>query len=223
MRKLLIVISFLAFIACLVVGFFLAQKSLDAASLSSEPVAINRSVSPFQQNILLIHVDQLDSDQPKLVSVWGLIVYFPDPKLIFQPIIPNPYETQSTLPEFSLTASKSPSSKFLRQITQQTEMNWDNFVVFDHQALSLLVAELLVTENLTVEDPSAGVIAVEKVYLLKLCQQFIGLGDAAFQQIDWRHLIPEHWRSNLSMDETLVNWKKLQITGKPPRCEVFGE
>lgn len=223
MRKLLIVISLLAFIACLVVGFFLAQQSLESASLSSAPAALSRPASPFQQNILLIHVDQLSRDKPELVSIWGLIVYFPEPKLIFQPIFPNPLESQSTPPEFSLTATKAPDPKFLRQIARQTEMEWDNYLLYDHQALSLLVADLLEADSLTIEDPSAGVIAVESVYFAQLCQQFTALGESAMLEIDWRNLIPEHWRSNLAMDDALLNWQKLVLSGIPPRCEVFGE
>jgi hypothetical protein len=158
-----------------------------------------------------------------LVSVWGLILYFPEPKLIFQPIYPNPLDANFTPPELSMTANGTPTARFLRQMTDQTEINWDNYVIFDHQGLTLIAADLLPSNNLTIDDPSAGIIEVEKVYFSRLCQELFDRGETALFQIGWRNLIPTHWRSNLPLDETLLNWHKLVQSDTPPRCEVFGE
>lgn len=224
MRKLILLLSILAFLACLAAGIFIAQKSLESASNIRNTAEISRPASPHQQNILLIHIDQLEKNQPKLISVWGLILYFPEPKIILQPVYPSPIGPESfPLSAFKITTDKTLNPRFIQQVSLQTQMAWDNYILMDHQALSFFAAELTSDEVFSPSDLTDGVIAVERIYLSRLCEQFVALEHTAFQKIHWDHIIPDHWRSNLPFDEAILNWEKLTSPQSPIKCEVFGE
>lgn len=224
MRKIFLILSILAFLSCLAAGIFIAQKSLGTDNQQGNIQEIARPSSPHQQNILWIHVDQLEKDQPELISVWGLILYFPEPKIILQPIYPSPIGRDSfPLADFKLTKAKNLNSRFLQRVALQTQMNWDNYILIDHQALSFFAAELTTDEVIFPPNQTDGVITIERAYLSRLCDRFVELEENAFQQIQWRRIIPDHWHSNLPFDEAILHLEKLTSPQNPAKCEVFGE
>lgn len=224
MRKLLLILSIFAFLACLAAGIFVAQKSLESADEMGNTAEIRRPASPYQQNILLIHIDQLEKNQPELISVWGLILYFPEPKIILQPIYPSSIGQESfPFRSFKITAAKTLNLRFIQQVSLHTQMAWDNYILMDHQAYSFFTAELTSDEMLSPSDQTNGVIAVERIYLSQLCKQFVETEETAFQKVNWSHIIPDHWSSNLPFDEAILHWEKLTSPQSPIKCEVFGE
>lgn len=224
MRKLLLILSIFAFLACLAAGIFIAQKSLESAGEMGNTAEISRPASPHQQNILLIHIDQLEKNQPELISVWGLILYFPEPKIILQPIYPSPIGEESfPFRSLKITAAKTLNPRFIQQVSLQTQMAWDNYILMDHQALSFFAAELTSDEVFSPSDQTDGVIAIERVYLSRLCKQFVEFEETAFQKVHWSLIIPDHWSSNLPFDEAILHWEKLTSPQSPIKCEVFGE
>ncbi|MCX7975697.1 MAG: hypothetical protein N2646_01365 [Bellilinea sp.] len=224
MRRILLLLSILAFMFCLAAGFILAQKSLNSMSEQGNSNDVARSESSYQQNILLIHVDELEKNQPALISVWGLILYFPEPKIILQPIYPSPIGAERfPLNNFKITQTKNLNSRFIQQVSLQTQMTWDNYILIDHQALSFFTAELFSGDELYAPDQTNGIISVERAYFSQLCNRLVEMEQDGLQQLRWKHLIPDHWRSNLSFDDALLNWEKLTSPQNPVKCEVFGE
>jgi hypothetical protein len=224
MRKVLILLSILAFMFCLAAGIIIAQKSLNSISEQGNSNNVTRPESSYQQNILLIHVDELQKNQPALISVWGLILYFPEPKIILQPIYPSPIEPESfPLTAFKITQTKNLNPRFIQQMSLQTQMDWDNYILIDHQALSFFAAELFSGDQFYTPDQTNSIISVERGYFSKLCNRLVELEQDGLQQIRWKHLIPDHWRSNLSFDDAMLNWEKLTSPQSPIKCEVFGE
>ncbi len=224
MRKLFLILSILAFLSCLAAGILIAQNSLSSLRESGIPGDVVHPKSPHQQNILLLHVDQLEKNQPELISAWGLILYFPEPKIILQPIYPTPIGQENfPLAAFKLTKSKNLNPRFIQQVALQTQMSWDNYILIDNQALSFFAAELTFDEAFSPENQTTGVISVEGSYFSRLCDRFAELEQIAFQQIQWDHIIPDHWRSNLPFDEAILHWEKLTSPQNPIQCEVFGE
>ncbi|GAP11254.1 hypothetical protein BECAL_02440 [Bellilinea caldifistulae] len=224
MRKPFLVLSILAFLTCLVAGIAIAQKSLGSVNPQEPVQEIARPASAHQQNILLIHVDQLEKNQPDVISVWGLILYFPEPKIILQSIYPSPIGRENfPLATFKLTKTKNLNPPFIQQVSLQTQMAWDNYILIDHQGLSFFAAGLTANEVFSPENQTNGVIPVESAYLARLCDRFVEMEQTAFQQIEWSHIIPEHWRSNLPFDQAILHWEKLTSPQSPIKCEVFGE
>ncbi|GIV66066.1 MAG: hypothetical protein AB1457_00585 [Chloroflexota bacterium] len=224
MRKVFLVLSILAFLSCLAAGILIAENLLRENNQQETIREIARPESTHQNNILLIHVDQLENQSPKLISVWGLILYFPEPKIILQPIFPSPLGQENfPLASFKLTPTKNLNPRFIQQVSLQTQMAWDNYILFDHQALSFFAADLSSNELWLPENQTSSVITIESTYFSQLCNRFMELEQTAFQQIQWSHLIPEHWHSNLPFDEAILHWEKLTSSQSPTKCEVFGE
>ncbi|MEW6178359.1 MAG: hypothetical protein AB1522_00380 [Chloroflexota bacterium] len=224
MRKVILVLSIFAFLSCLAAGIFVAQNSIQSLDGESDSREINRPLSTYQHNILLIHVDQLENKQPQMISVWGLILYFPEPKIILQSIYPYPLSGESLSPaSFKINDHKKPNASFLQQVERQTQMKWDHYILIDHYALSIFAADLTPQEEIISPGLNDGIISVETALFTKLCQEFATLDYQTFQQIHWSHIIPEHWHSNLPFDEAILNWEKLVSPEIPVKCEVFGE
>src|SRR3990170_4343495 len=81
MRKFVIFLTILVFLACLGFGLYTSYKP--DGNKNQVEGRFSPTVSPvseYQSNYLIIHVDDLLAENPQLISVWGLIAYYPEPK-----------------------------------------------------------------------------------------------------------------------------------------------
>jgi hypothetical protein len=224
MRKIIIALTILAFISCLFLGLYASNLLPAMDQESSNQSAIPSPASPFQHNIVIIHVDSLQADSPILVSIWGTILYFPEPKIILQPLFPlSDEQDSSVLSNFALTAGKEPVSAFLKKINQITQIQWDNYVIVDHNAFALLHSAISQYNGAAVTDPAASILLVESNFFNQLCTLISEQGKDFLKDFTWSEMIPTHMRTNLAIDIALVNWEKLTSANLPVRCEVFGE
>lgn len=224
MRKIILLLSLLIFLGCLVAGISLAKQIPGLDVEEANGTAIQRTRSPYQHNILIVHVDNLQNPTPQLISMWGLIIYFPEPKIILQPLYPLNREANQTLgQQFALTQSKNIHPKFVNAVAQSTQIDWNNFILLDHDAFSTITTTILKDTELITLDPQATVLQVEYQHYFQACQTFANKGKDVFQSINWQSLIPDHLRTNLAMDDVLVNWQKLTTNEQPIRCDVFSE
>ncbi len=223
MRKFLIALTILAFFSCLLLGLY-TSNLIPGLDLNQPPQsAQTASASPYQQNILVIHVDSLTSKSPQLVSIWGVINYFPEPKIIFQPLYPLGAAGDAVLQSrFSMNNARSPAASFLREMNQSTQINWDNYILLDHDAYVLLHDATAQVTVEVVSDPEEGIIQVETNFYKQICAAISTLGRDFLRDISWVEVIPNHMTTNLSLDIALVNWQKLTGAGQP-RCEVFSQ
>jgi len=78
MRKFVIFLTILVFLACLGFGLWTSYKPEISKKQAGDGSTVQVTpVSQFQNNYLIIHVDNLTADSPQLISIWGLIAYFP--------------------------------------------------------------------------------------------------------------------------------------------------
>ena len=223
MRNFLIALTILAFFSCLFLGLY--ASNLIPGLDQSQPLQSAQAspTSPYQQNILIIHVDSLKSKSPQLVSIWGVINYFPEPKIIFQPLYPLGAAGDAMLQSrFSMNSTKSPAPSFLREINQSTQITWDNYILLDHDAYVLLHDATAQFNGGVVSDPAASIIQVETNFYKQICAAISAQGRDFLRDLSWIELIPDHMITNLSLDIALVNWQKLTGASQP-RCEVFSQ
>ena len=224
MRKIILLLSLLIFFGCLVAGISLANQIPGLDTEDANGASIQRTRSPYQHNILIVHVDNLQNPTPQLISMWGLIIYFPEPKIILQPLYPLNREANQTLgQQFTLTVNKNIHPKFINAVIQSTQIDWNNFILLDHNAFSTFSTTILEKNDLVGLDPQATILQVEYQHYFHACQTFASKGKDVFDPIDWQSMIPDHMRTNLALDDVLVNWQKLMNNEQPIRCDVFSE
>lgn len=222
MRKFVIFLTILVFLACLGFGLYTSYKpEINKKVVEGDTSPLVTPVSQFQNNYLIIHVDDLTSDAPQLVSVWGLIAYFPEPKLIFQALYPLETATNADIQSrYSLSNQKVPSPSFLKTLEQVNQITWDNYVLMDNLAFDRL-GQFVYGSGLNI-DASGSPLPAEQAYMQTLCDTFSYQGRDFLEGFSWKEIIPDHFRSNVSMDYGLVNLDRLLSPGLQVRCEIFG-
>lgn len=92
-----------------------------------------------QRNLLVIKVNQLDSPDPALESIWLLITHPEIPNLTLVPVYPTA-KIDSTSGEptwiklFSITANQIPNEEFLNALHEQ--FLWQNYLIIDAKGAS---------------------------------------------------------------------------------------
>ncbi len=227
MRKLVIItLTILAFFVCLFLG--LQAAGILPGDLIKELTGISKessfSSSPLQHNLLVLHVDDLQAETPKLVSVWGLIVYYPDPKLIFQPLYPLPDTNGMDYPgTFKLREDKTLSPEFIKAVGDYNQIHWDDYIMADDAAYVQLHQFITNEENPAISQQPEIQIAAEQKMISKLCDVLVQKQTEFLLPIRWSLLIPDHLQTSLDLDRTLAKWDILTHGEKPLNCMVFGD
>ncbi len=228
MRKTVIALTIISFIACFLIGLYLAEivpgKGNLKGSASNNPLAT--PASRFQHNILIVRVDDLQAKSPSLVSIWGLIIYFPEPKLIFQRIYPiDGLDSEKLFSSFSLSSEKVPNNTFLRTLNESLGIVWDNYVVLDAQAggwFSAWAGGPAIGQPANEAD-SAQLLALEGEALQQICAKYAAQTPGPRDPFDWQAVIPDHLTTNIPLDFGLLSSDRLAESGLPVQCEVYNE
>jgi len=226
MRKPVIVLTIIAFIACFLIGLYLAEivpgKGSITGQSSNQP--LSTPASRFQHNILIIHVDDLQAQSPQLVSIWGLIVYFPDPKLIFQRVYPlDMLENDKIEASFALSAGKVPNATFLKTLNKSLNIVWDNYILMDTQAGDHLSAWSGGPVLSGAEAGQEQLITVEGDAVRKLCEKFASQRPGSRDPFDWQSMIPDHFLTNIPFDFGLLSIDRLSQGDTPIKCDIYSD
>jgi hypothetical protein len=186
-----------------------------------------------QRNILVIGVDDLEKQNPRLASIW-LLIYFPEkPDITFVPIFPDPIKSSisvnSNLVEsFALNEDKSPNDDFVEQLNQK-QLWWHGYVVIDSYTVDEVVNffnQLNEEENLENRsisrlsrlDEFPPEIVVQTDLLNQLCIQAATLTDGTdISRI--LNLVPTHFRTDMSMVSIIQDWHSLASSESELICE----
>lgn len=220
----IILIALLVFFGCLWVGFQAAGEVL--------PVGKNTPLAPVasndrQQNIFLIHVDQLKSGQPRLISTWILFLYYSDaPSMTFKPI----YEQDGSVPHpaplnalFSVGEDGSPSPQFLKALRDNaSSLPIEGYIILDDQALASIVAHF--PGDGPSPEPFQVVTPTEHQAIEQMCGYFPRAPSRTTKGVDlpWNEIIPDHFRTDINFTSFMSNWGRLTRAPQPPHCEILG-
>jgi hypothetical protein len=222
MRKIVIFLTVLVFLACLGFGLYTSYKPEENKNQAeNENIPAVTPVSQFQNNYLLIHVDNLTAEMPQLISIWGVIAYFPEPKLIFQALYPLPTATNADIQaSFSLSSQKVPDPKFLRTMAQVNQITWDNYILVDTLTFDL-VGQYIFGGSLNLESIN-NPLPAEIPYMQAICVTISNQGKDFLEGFRWKEIIPDHFKTNISLDYGLANLDKLLAPGVAVQCEIYG-
>lgn len=98
-----------------------------------------------QTNVLIIITKDKNSDSSRLLSIWLVIYPHNKSELIFLPVFPSISGKESDFAEklaevFYLDQAGNPANLFFDKLHEHVQ--WDHFVVLDHQALIKLINAL---------------------------------------------------------------------------------
>jgi hypothetical protein len=185
-------------------------------------------VENSQQNLLVIHIDDLQDPDPNLISVWVVFFVSHDRTyLSFKSLYPDPLSNHYAIQvdnRFSLNQEGMPGEDFLEWVQKQSP-RWTAFLIIDQVGLDSIASylnspelEQIVPRN---HDQLTAVWQQEARLIDHLCQ-YMQLDTEKTTKFEWKQLIPEHIRSDLTIENALQVWDQIEIKNATPHCEVYG-
>lgn len=221
MRKIGIFLALLAFILFLFLGFqvaklFTSPGENQSGNLASQDGAV-------QSNILLVHVDQLDQDDPALISLWVIFSYRADPaSLTFMSIYPIGREGEADQAAlFSLSTDKKISQAFLDRLQNQYNLTWNHVILIDDTGASYW-SQIMTGNDFTqtIGGDLDATMQPEMTLISAFCGAVRERGAGTLANFEWNKIIPDHMRTDLPFDSVISEFDRIQQSGL---CEVFGQ
>jgi len=189
---------------------------------SATPLAL-----PQQEKILLIQVDDLTTDNPRMISIWGLFIAFSDqPNLIFKSIFPS-IENSSWSQEIRGSFELSPDGELSKDYITRLEsmgIEWDGYILIDNQFIDQYGNAFTHTTLSPYLPPTAepeAILRQEKIFLNKTCQYLSQQENDLSADFDWQAAASGHLLSDLRLDFLLMGWQWLVENGSIQNCEVI--
>ena len=217
MRKIGIFLALLAFLLFLFLGLqaarlFVAPGDGPSGNLSSPATSL-------QSNILLVHVNRLDGDNPALVSLWVVFSYQAEPpSLTFLPVYPTGKDRDGDLAAlFSITPDGKISTTFLQRLEREFQVDWDHQVVIDDAGLDFW-SQHLTGGDYTQSANGDGLLQSEFNLYSKFCIDVRDNGSQLLSSADWNQVVPRHLSTDLPLDAGFAELDRIQRSGL---CDVF--
>ncbi len=226
MKGLILVI--IIFLICAVIGYEVAvHLSESAVTGQGTAVATADGVRGVQHNLVIIQVDDLDSQQPRMVSAWFLSLFFVNgasPTVTLAQMYPtraNAAIVQSFERSFSLDAQGDPSPAFWKAVSA-LKIRWEGYILVDNVTIQKVMEwtngpgtypALLGT---TQDHPQES-----KQTILTTCQSIGGIANRGKAPFEWADIVPDHFRSDLRMEVAITYWNEMTRTNMPVNCQVL--
>jgi hypothetical protein len=188
-------------------------------------------VSPIQQNVLVVGVDQL-TPGAQLVSMW-FVAYLPDQPVVYLiPIYPGDRgransQDQALLDAFRLDGRGRISEAFFQTLGEVQNIRWDGYVVLDQFAMIEIVEFLsrgAVNGPLALGEipyPSRdyqAALAGQVALLKQLCDHMSAL-EAGAEADSVLALIPSRMNTSMDLAGAEGDWQKMITQSSHLRCE----
>lgn len=215
---------YIVFIAALFIGFNSGASIASAANQISNTYATPKSASPgAQRNMLIIQVDDMNAQQPRLQSVWLMAFYNNSPRVDLLPIYPTlkaaTYDKVQHLPgQFELVPSGEPGDGFWLEM-QEFNTWWNAYLMMDGLAFQKLGEHLDITVPLVddLQPRSQTTLGSQVQGYQALCQ---GFSENARAMGFYKVLISlkDHARSNFNPGQLQDVWQQLHSYGQDLVC-----
>ena len=245
-RTSFLLVEILTFLVFIGLGFTVGSKLWDNDSAQVEMNLSNTLPEPLlslpdgERIILLVGVDQLNTNQPQLLSVWLLTYYLNDAPIQFLPIYPSGNNPPTVLERMLIDSFNLVDENGTTRLTPEflgilTEANYwvSGYLVFDSSAYAQVIdligglptdqgtflgEEILETIPLAAEDPHAA--HVQQILSLgKACQTLSRMPSLPNWQLIL-HLISENnILTDLHPNGLLLELQQLTAVPYRIRCE----
>jgi hypothetical protein len=202
---------------CLLIGAKLANVSLSG----DENIVIHNNTQEQNQiRFLVLIVDELNTKNPELKSVWSIIIYDQDSSgLMFIPLSDvNVDGFKDIERSFILTTEKDPHEKTIKFFNTKFKTKWDAFIVLDHYAVEYLL-KWITWDSLDVNS----MVEFSKPNLIQnLCAAILSRELNPLETLEWTLISPDHFKTNLPFDRIVDVWKNLS-NSNAILCEIISE
>lgn len=214
------------FLISSIMGLVTANGISHFLDQSLVPVMVSKQ--PEQQNILIIHVDDLQSGTPQLVSAWTMFSvannqHFITLKSLYPVSVPDPMLSQLS-DTFALSSKNKPSKEFFNAL-KVYQIEWDGYILIDNQGILDLHRWLVGNPTVTLNDnptPQTDLILQEETLLFNgICHGIIRAGLQPGDTVQWQTIFPQHLQTSLSTKELKAQWQRITELSAPPICNVY--
>jgi hypothetical protein len=231
MKKLVIIFIIVVFGVCAFFGFKAAAKILPANNGITAGQQDSKQPTPIlQQNFLLVHVDDLNTNDPELISAWVVFVYQSDPpQMMFVPLYPSlTVDIHDRLKRtFSLNSDNTLNSQFISQVKKSFDIQISGYILSDdvgigysNQWLTGQTTTPVSTYANTDEEKLAVRTAGQTVYQ-QFCQLLsTGASKSYFSAVNWTLLLPDHFSTDIPFETIALSTDKI-TNASTIQCDVF--
>ena len=184
-------------------------------------------VLPEQEKILLIQVDNLLSENPGMISMWGLFITFSErPNLFFKAIYPSlapSVALQEAEELFEIQSNGELSETFMSKLIT-LGIEWDGYILVDNTFIDEFGSAYTQTALSPFLPPTAepgDLILQEEIFLKKTCKYLEMQENQGIANFDWKVAASGHLLSDLQLSFLLDGWQWLVENGEMQNCEVL--
>jgi len=220
------------FIACLILGYCTTGDLVHPIPGTSHPTS-DPNQSIFRINLIIVDVNDLTKDTTDLLSVWGIFLNIDKNNamvMAFKPLYPEPGspDTNGKIDSlYSLDSQNGLSSEFLKYLADKYNFPWDNYIVLDHRAITILSdyitgmpADIQSDKPTTTENEQA-LVDEQETLLQDICQSLTQENLAGKPPLDWKKILPAHFLTNQSERTLLDNWALIIKAARPTKCQLL--
>jgi hypothetical protein len=213
MKKMVLLLSaVLAFCLFAVMGYFLAAR---ADALARLPISNQIASLDRQNNLVLIHVDQLSTGEPVLQSVWVTIRFRSENQtsLTFVQLYPNTdnaKDGEALGKAFGIDKDGKPVALFLKRLEEQG-IHSSGYLLVDDAGMQQAAA--------WVKQSAQKVNTSGDGQILEAGCAVLATANANVPAFDWG-IFAGHLRTDLAFDSILEEWDQLTSNNPPLRCEL---
>jgi hypothetical protein len=231
MKKFTAFIIITAFLVFAFLGYQAASNLKTKSAVGSIPANAATALASTQQNILLIHVDDLTLSRPNLISVWGFFAYYANQnQVVFLPLLPSiDASVQSSMVEkFSLDGTRQVSKDFITALQQQFNLKVTGVVVTDNVGLSFFASQLtgqsapVAAVQPTNDDQKKQILMNAQFFFQSICSLLQNKSGDTALNLDWQQLVPDHFSTSLPFETIMVDRQKLFGSSAVNQCSVLG-
>jgi len=220
------------FIACLILGYCTTGDLVHPIPPTSHPTP-DPNESIFRINLIMVDVNDLTKEKTDLLSVWGIFLNIDknnNMEIAFKPLYPVPgsADTNGKIDSlFSLDSQNGLSAEFLKYLADTYSFPWDNYIVLDHRAVTILSDYItnmpadIQSDKPTTAAEEAALVDEQETLLQDICQSLTEENLAGKPPLDWRKIIPAHFLTDQSERTLFDNWALIIKAAKPTRCKLL--
>jgi hypothetical protein len=230
MKAVVIILSIIAFVACLLIGMQAGAISRQTSD-PTHSSAFTPIPPTHQRTFLIIFVDDIQSSPARLAGLWT-VFYRPDtPRLVVIPLYPVD-ASDDLAKEFSLTSDRLPNPAFLKAV-QNYHFQWDGYIIADTITLPALVDEFqgISIQGKSMDGKAAAdtlkmpwvereeALSSEKSLGLALCDRIAGQTPEFDVKKFVASLPAQHIQIEFNLDQLSQDWHELASKQSHIQCE----
>lgn len=228
MKKTFFILLIVGFLVFAFLGFKAALR-INQQSPDFPTQTVTDQLAGNQKNYLVVHVDDLASNKPQLITAWGSLIAFSTPlQVMFVPLYPNPEEnlTDRLTSDFSIQPTGRLEDRSVSSFENEYDLQIDGYILIDTKGIALFQKWADLQQDEAAIRGESGIdqdeIASEKKFLNALCQTFKKDGAKSYlNKIRWTELLPQHFSTNLSFETFTLALDLLKTSGKLQSCEII--